>query len=175
MRVCVLLRAAGFKSPFTAAVCWWQEGPGGICRCLIMCVCSHAIHMELPTQLSTVLAIYWEVQVRYPGVAMTTINSALSSIHHSDEEARLHQLESFSNNMLLILNRLLLTDSHSKHIRYIYLTMPEDRKPIYPHHPQWLWNTSLSSSSHNACTSKPNCCFSQLYIITRMQCIANYI
>ena len=77
------------------------------------------------------LAVYWEVQVRYPGIATTAVNTALSALnHHSAEEGRLHLLESFSNNMLLILNRLQLTDSHSKHIRY--LTLPEEQAP--PHH-----------------------------------------
>ena len=70
-------------------------------------------------QLPTLMIVYWEVQVRYPSVAMTMVNSALSVIQHTEEErGRLHLLERFSENMVLVLTRLQLTDARSMHIRY---------------------------------------------------------
>lgn len=70
-------------------------------------------------QLPTLMLMYWEVKIRYPNVATTTVNSALSAIQHTKEEReRLKLLETFSTNMLLVLTRLQLTDAHSMHIRY---------------------------------------------------------
>ena len=69
-------------------------------------------------QLPTLMVVYWEVQVRYPSVAMTMVNSALSVIQHTEEEqGRLNLLERFSKKMVLVLTRLQLTDALSMHIR----------------------------------------------------------
>ena len=69
-------------------------------------------------QLPTLMVVYWEVQVRYPSVAMTMVNSALSVIQHTEEEqGRLNLLERFSKNMVLVLTRLQLTDARSMHVR----------------------------------------------------------
>ena len=58
-----------------------------------MCVYNCVPFLQLPT----LLVLYWELQIRYPSVAMTVVNCALSAIQHTEEEeGRLKLLETFS-------------------------------------------------------------------------------
>ena len=80
-----------------------------------MCVCNCVPYLQLPP----LLVLYWELQIRYPSVAMTIVNCALSAIQHTEEEeGRLKLLETFCKNMLVVLNGLQLTDVRSMHIQY---------------------------------------------------------
>ena len=83
---------------------------------VLVCACNCVPFLQLPT----LLVLYWQLQIRYPNVAMTVVNCALSAIQHTEEEEeeRLKLLETFSKNMLMVLNGLQLTDAHSMHIRY---------------------------------------------------------
>ena len=82
---------------------------------VLMCVCNCVPYLQLPP----LLVLYWELQIRYPSVAMTIVNCALSAIQHTEEEeGRLKLLETFCENMLVVLNGLQLTDVHSMQIRY---------------------------------------------------------
>ena len=87
---------------------------------LILCYVLMCVYNCVPfLQLPTLLVLYWELQIRYPSVAMTVVNCALSAIQHTEEEeGRLKLLETFSENMLVVLNGLQLTDAHSMHIWY---------------------------------------------------------
>ena len=86
----------------------------------ILCYVLVCVYNCVPfLQLPTLLVLYWELQIRYPSVAMTVVNCALSAIQHTEEEeGRLKLLETFSKNMLVVLNGLQLTDARSMHIRY---------------------------------------------------------
>ena len=65
---------------------------------------------------------------------MTIVNCALSAIQHTEEEGgRLKLLETFCENMLVVLNGLQLMDAHSMQIRYDHgrkLTLLIERIPV---------------------------------------------